>query len=63
MNQHQRIIKYLKDYQTINPFQAFADLGITKLATRISEIMNTFFVPIFFSSFGLKYVASAPESV
>ena len=44
MNQHQRIIKYLKDYQTITPFQAFADLGITKLATRVSEMKRKGYV-------------------
>lgn len=38
MNQHERIIKYINDFGSISPYEAFADLGITKLATRISEM-------------------------
>ena len=38
MNQHERIYHYLKDFGSITPFQAFADLGITKLSTRIGEM-------------------------
>lgn len=44
MNQQERIIKYLKRFNTITPFQAFADLGITKLATRISEMKRKGYV-------------------
>lgn len=38
MTQHQAILKYLDDYGSITPMEAFSDLGITKLATRISEM-------------------------
>lgn len=38
MNQHERIIDYLKRNGTITQNDATADLGITKLATRISEM-------------------------
>lgn len=38
MTQHEAILKYLDDYESITPMQAFSDLGITKLATRISEM-------------------------
>lgn len=38
MTQKQRILKYLNDFGSITPMQAFHDLGITKLATRISEM-------------------------
>ena len=38
MNQYERIIKYLDDFGSISPMEAFRDLGITKLATRISEM-------------------------
>ena len=38
MTQGERIVKYMKDYGTITPMEAFADLGITKLATRVSEL-------------------------
>ena len=32
------ILKYLDDFGSISPMEAFRDLGITKLATRISEL-------------------------
>ena len=38
MNQSERIVDYIRKFGSITPFQAFADLGITKLATRISEM-------------------------
>jgi len=38
MTQQQRILKYMQDFGSISPMEAFRDLGITKLATRISEI-------------------------
>lgn len=38
MTQKEAIIQYLKDFGSITPIEAFADLGITKLATRISEM-------------------------
>lgn len=38
MTQYEAILKYIDDFGSITPMQAFSDLGITKLATRISEM-------------------------
>ena len=38
MNQHQLILQYLEDFGSITPMDAFIDLGITKLSTRIGEL-------------------------
>lgn len=38
MTQGERILKYIDDHGSITPFEAFLELGITKLATRISEL-------------------------
>lgn len=38
MKQSERIVKYIERYGSITPMEAFADLGITKLATRVSEM-------------------------
>lgn len=38
MTQKALILKYITDFGSITPMQAFADLGITKLSTRISEM-------------------------
>lgn len=38
VTQHQEIIEYIQRYGSITPMEAFADLGITKLATRVSEM-------------------------
>lgn len=38
MTQREAILEYIKEFGSITPYQAFADLGITKLATRISEM-------------------------
>jgi hypothetical protein len=38
MTQHRAIRKYIDDFGSITPLEAIADLGITKLATRISEM-------------------------
>jgi hypothetical protein len=36
--QHNLIISYINQHGSITPLEAFNDLGITKLATRISEM-------------------------
>lgn len=41
MNQRQRILKYIDDFGSISPMEAFMDLGITKLATRVSELIQS----------------------
>lgn len=38
MTQCDRIVEYIKTFGSISPLEAFRDLGITKLATRISEM-------------------------
>lgn len=38
MTQCEQIIDYLNKFGSITPMEAFADLGITKLATRVSEM-------------------------
>ncbi len=38
MTQCERILKYIDEKGSITPFEAFTELGITKLATRISEL-------------------------
>lgn len=38
MTQRELIMNYIEEFGSITPMEAFADLGITKLATRISEM-------------------------
>lgn len=38
MTQGERIVKYMSDFGAITPMEAFGELGITKLATRVSEL-------------------------
>lgn len=40
MTQHDRILLYIKDFKSITTLDAFRDLGITKLTTRISEMRS-----------------------
>ena len=40
MNQREKIVKYMQDFGKITPMDAFIDLGITKLATRVSELIR-----------------------
>jgi hypothetical protein len=37
-NQRELIIQYLKDFGSITSYQAYIDLGITQLSTRIKEL-------------------------
>lgn len=37
-NQRELILKYIADFGYITSFQAYQDLGITQLATRIKEL-------------------------
>jgi hypothetical protein len=36
MTQRELVIKYIEDFGSISPMEAFHDLGITKLATVVS---------------------------
>ena len=38
MKQHERIMSYIDEFGSITPMEAFSDLGITKLSTRIGEL-------------------------
>ena len=38
MTQKEEILQYIKEHGSITPLDAFYKLGITKLATRISEM-------------------------
>lgn len=38
MTQKEMILKYITDFGSITSYQAYADLGITQLATRVSEL-------------------------
>ena len=38
MTQCERILKYMEDFGSISTMQAFADLGITRLASRVHDI-------------------------
>lgn len=39
-NQRQRIVEYIKQFGFITSYQAYIDLGITQLATRIKELKD-----------------------
>jgi len=36
--QCERILKYMQDFGSVNPMQAMADLGVMRLAARISDL-------------------------
>lgn len=38
--QHERILQYLDEFGSITPMEAFSYLGITKLSTRIGEMIR-----------------------
>ena len=40
MTQKELILKYITDFGSITSYQAYADLGITQLATRIIELKD-----------------------
>ena len=40
MTQKEMVLQYIKDFGSITPMEAFSDLGITKLATRVSEMKS-----------------------
>ena len=47
MTQKEKILAYLEKEGTISPMEAFSHLYITKLSTRIGEIVREDGVPIF----------------
>lgn len=40
MTQHEKILKYISVHGSITPMEAYEHLHITKLATRISEMIR-----------------------
>lgn len=40
MTQHKAILDYMEKRGSISPMDAFNDLGITKLSTRVSELIR-----------------------
>ena len=68
MTQSERIINYIEQFGSISPMEAFMDLGITKLATRVSEMKkegiefeqeyvsskNRFGEPVWYMRYSLK---------
>lgn len=40
MTQHELILKYMDDFGSISRMEAFVDLGITKLSTRVGEMIR-----------------------
>lgn len=40
VTQRDRVLQYIKDFGSITSWQAYADLGVTQLATRISELKS-----------------------
>ena len=39
--QHERILRFLDENGSITPMEAFSELGITKLSTRIGEMIES----------------------
>lgn len=44
MTQKELIIQYMNDFGSITTIEAFSDLGVTKLTTRISELRRDGYV-------------------
>ena len=40
MNQYQLILEYIEEHGSITTMEAFVNLGITKLSTRVSEMIR-----------------------
>ena len=38
MTQCERVLKYMRDFGSINPRQAMTDLGVMRLAARVSDL-------------------------
>lgn len=44
MTQCERVVQYCKDFGSITTLQAFADLGVTRLASRINDLKKQGYV-------------------
>lgn len=40
MAQKERVVQYIKQYGSISTWEAFRDLGITRLAARVADLEN-----------------------
>lgn len=54
MTQKVAVMKYIRDYGSITPMEAFADLGITKLATIVSNLIHEDNIQIKKTPMGVK---------
>ena len=39
--QHERILQFMDEHGSITPMEAFSELGITKLSTRVGEMIES----------------------
>lgn len=44
MTQCERVVQYCKDFGSITTLQAFTDLGVTRLASRINDLKKQGYV-------------------
>lgn len=44
VTQRDRVLQYIRDFGSITSWQAYADLGVTQLATRIVELKERGYV-------------------
>lgn len=44
MTQEQKILKYITDYGSISPLEAFRDLGIMRLSARIHDLESAGYI-------------------
>lgn len=42
MSQNQRVAKYIKDFGSISPLEAMADLGVLRLSARIYDLRHKY---------------------
>lgn len=41
MNQNERVLKYMKDFGSITQMEAITDLGVMRLASRVSDLKRS----------------------
>ena len=52
MTQKEKVVKYITDFGSISPLEAFSDLGIMRLASRVTDLKKD----------GVKIVKSMEKS-
>ena len=67
-SQKERVLQYIRDYGSITTFEAFQQLGVTRLASRISDLcddgydfvrkqessLNRYGDPVFYTRYSLR---------